>query len=392
MDHRVDFDFTAPIDIATWIRQGKTFPSGPEVPAGLLEYCQRRLDIPHAHRSQLLPDRDLPVDQFLKLHLPALSNALVNFKPERWFSCEPPNEDFTFLIRHTIPPKPQLAKLKDAFGQAILDGAQSISDPQYHTSRLPLFSIQFWSEMSDIHDIQKQWQDSSLWIRNLAENVTDPGLDEATHQLRSLPWNGVIRGSKPSGDISTSTLTRLLGVRWIDGDLIDAMIQHLQSRLEADTSLRTRIMITNSALMQEIAKAKSPADFDTPRKWLVRLEESIQCRDRGPILYFPAHVSEQQHWICFRINFDTQTLSYGMKSVPVIMPDANGVVPADSLAHDLPKPTKIFRQLQWWLAKRFGTSFPEDDAMMISAMQDDFFSCGIIAINTIAHHVFGDEH
>ena len=318
MDPHIDFDFTAaPIDAATaatWIGKGRKFPSHPEAPASLLKYCQDRLKIPGACRLQLLPDKHLTVDQFLKLHLPPLSNDLVGFESKRWFSCEPPNEDHTSLKWRTIPPKAQVAQLKQAFSQAILDGAQSISDPRYSTSRLPLFAVQFWLEMSDVHNLLKEWQDSSLWVCTLQEKETSSAVDEAGQRLRSLPWKGVVKGSKRSEDLSISALTRLLGVRWINGDLIDAMIQNLQSRLRVDPSLHARIMITNSLLAQQITDAKSRTDFDHPPNWLVRLEENIRCQEQGPTLYFPAHVVAQKHWICFRLDFEKRTISYGMPS------------------------------------------------------------------------------
>jgi hypothetical protein len=189
--------------------------------------------------------------------------------------------------------------IKNAFGQALLDSAQSIVNPQYRTSYLPLFAIQIWLEIHNIHDIQKQWQASLLWMDSCPENVPDLALNEAHHRLSNLRWNSTVSGPKPSGKIKSSMLTRLLGVEWINDDLMDIMIHHLQARLEADVELSTYVMITDLAFMREVEKAKSPTQFDSPPQWLIHLEQNIKHQDPQPLFYFPAHITDQHHWICF---------------------------------------------------------------------------------------------
>ena len=377
-------------DPAEWIGKKKQYPSNAEEPLGLWEYCKNALEIPAEQRLQLLPDPALSVQEFLALPLPQQSNALVNLKPETWFSPEPPNEDTIQLTSRVIPSRHHTEKLKDVFGQALLNGAKSIMDPYYKTSRLPLFAIKFWLEMHQVLDIQSKWHASTLWLRKQDENVPPPALDKACHTLRYLPWNGIISGPNSRGTVNTSTLTRLFGIEWINDDIVDIIAHHLQARLQANPQISAHTMIVDLSLEREIGKAKSPAHFDSLPRWLVRLEREIQSKDLPRLLYFSSHIAKQQHWICFQINFERQTLAYGTRHVILMRQFMSDSVPADSLAHKLPKPTKFVQQLQWWLTKRFGSRFREDNTAMACARQDDFHSCGIISINTITHHVFGD--
>ena len=121
----IDMEEPLPFDPAEWIGKKKQYLSNAEEPLGLWEFCKDALEIPAEQRLQLLPDPALSVQEFLALLLPQQLNALVNLKPETWFSLEPPNEDMIQLTSHVILSRHHMEKLKDVFGQALLNGEKS---------------------------------------------------------------------------------------------------------------------------------------------------------------------------------------------------------------------------------------------------------------------------
>lgn len=57
----------------------------------------------------------------------------------------------------------------------------------------------------------------------------------------------------------------------------------------------------------------------------------------------------------------------------------------------MPEPKTALKKIQWWLKARFGREFTKLENSLEHGRQDDYTSCGILASNTVAHDVFGDE-
>jgi hypothetical protein len=92
-------------------------------------------------------------------------------------------------------------------------------------------------------------------------------------------------------------------------------LHDLQTRLQSDPALKTHNIIANLSFMRDIEKAHSPDDFECPTNLLLRIERDIQAKDSPCDFYFPAHLVKQNHWICLRISFDSQTIAYGVDFV-----------------------------------------------------------------------------
>jgi hypothetical protein len=63
----------------------------------------------------------------------------------------------------------------------------------------------------------------------------------------------------------------------------------------------------------------------------------------------------------------------------------------DSLAdigEGIGAPPKFVDNLQIWLKSAFGKRFHNRGNVLPHAVQDDHYSCGIIALNTLAHAIF----
>src|SRR6266511_5279015 len=55
--------------------------------------------------------------------------------------------------KRSIPSKVWIQEMYTQINQAVLDGMQSVEDPQYLGSYLPLWSIGFWKEILDLVEV-----------------------------------------------------------------------------------------------------------------------------------------------------------------------------------------------------------------------------------------------
>lgn len=102
--------------------------------------------------------------------------------PEFWPKSVSARTPTDILADRNLPPRPFVDKLYSNFRQAILDGMQSVTDPAYAGSRLPLWIICFWVEMWKMHDIYECWRGGLQW---LDQKVTSKSGKEAELYLEA---------------------------------------------------------------------------------------------------------------------------------------------------------------------------------------------------------------
>jgi hypothetical protein len=155
-------------DRAKWILTGQTYPTNP--PGDMRAYYDTLFEIPNKYQSGLIPDDSINVLDFIKLALPKTTSAILTYSAKKFFSKESQNEDIQCLVSCDIPSKSFIDDAKLESGQAMLDGAMSIEDPQYKGGHLPLWSITFWDEMYAIRQEQQIWQQSVKWLSAKVDN------------------------------------------------------------------------------------------------------------------------------------------------------------------------------------------------------------------------------
>src|SRR6266545_2194270 len=176
-----------------WIGKGLVYPKDPlKVDLGLAHYCKSQLKIPlHIHQSYF-PREILTVEAFLNYKLPKLTISLVAVKTMCCFHACKPNDNGSQLGQHSIPSKVWIQEMYMQINQAVLDGMQSIEDPQYLESYLPLWSIGFWKEILDLVEVQDIWWCVVVWLEEESHQASEDSaqLINTTHSYtKSLWWN-----------------------------------------------------------------------------------------------------------------------------------------------------------------------------------------------------------
>ncbi|TDL15221.1 hypothetical protein BD410DRAFT_809111 [Rickenella mellea] len=338
-----------------WIGCGKTNP-------GLLS-------VPEPYLS-IIPDRRLAVQDLLRLKLPSQSAAFTLEKAETCFSTATPGTDLTNLAHCQIPPKPFLASLETAFGQAWLDGKKSIKDPWHKGVKLPLWMITFWQEMALVIQLKAQWREADEWLAKPCVGPELEAADSARQLLQSLEFGAPLRTS--NSNTRTDSLTLLLSDRWFNCVLVDMCMAQLAARVRLDVTLSPKVIVASLHLEHRLKLAFKTKTYGKDQQQLLHHYERAIKENGRTRLFFPAHINEN-HWVPFEVDFERREIQYG-----------------DSLSHAGNKPRQMILALQSWFKERFNGSFTCKGDTLTHGRQQDTLSCGVCMQNTIAHALFGD--
>lgn len=302
-------------DESEWIGNGRTYPANQQdVPPELSTYCDHLLEIPTNFAKAAFPDAGISIEKFLKLRLLKPSFSVVHVQADRCFTRFAANEDPGCLLIWPIPSRAFIDNLKKSYGQAVLNGSKSVEDPRYPGSRLPLWCIQFWTEILLVIDAQMKWRQSLTWIDNCLKAACSDAW--STHQLArthllSLRWNEITNIPGAGSQTTTLVFARLLSDEWINDTLIDMMFSQLSERVEEYSILDSFVIIETLRFMQDINKASSESDHTKPlTSFLKHLENRIR-KGKFETLIFPVHLGQENHWLAFKIDFEHGELSYG---------------------------------------------------------------------------------
>jgi len=287
-----------------WIQRGLKYQT---VPFHVINAHLHALNIPET--APPLPCSSVPITEFLCLTLPIQSVNIITSKPDQWFSNGPPKEDMSILLTHPIPNMEFLAQLKATAGQAWLDGATSVVDKRFDDSqdRLPLWVISYWIKLGAVVGTQAEWRRAKRWIEDNSRGPSFP-FKTLDNLFSLLGWDMSIQFL--SRTITAKTLAPLLSTRWLSCDIMDLMINDLQSRLRQRPDLSSKVIIAPSDFYKVIEKATQTGykDHHLPKS-LQNVE--AQVNDGGKhILYMGVFVGGN-HEIVVYVDFENSTYGWG---------------------------------------------------------------------------------
>ncbi|KAG2030101.1 hypothetical protein BDR03DRAFT_1017515 [Suillus americanus] len=387
LDQHYSQDTLAHLETARhWIGRGKKFPPNAlSTPYDLQQLCTAVLTVPTRMLAQLLPPEDISVEDLIDLPIPGISAWL--YEGAITFENGLPTSEVSPTWE--LPRLADVEMLRDNFGQALLDGKRSLVDPRFkdqllplwtiefwwqlhrvHTNQLlPLWTIEFWWQLHRVHTSKKQWKGARCWLQDrITANKNVQMFREAEMQLCKLPTNKLLCGpGAHSGRRTDSLIHFLSNTQWLSEPLIDVMVANLVARLDAK---QHDFIIASTNFIDAILCAKEISYHEKPHSQLREFEETAKKRR---YLCAPAHRRLTSHFIAFEIDFHARTFRYG-----------------DSLDQkQRTDPQYITTRLQWWFEKRFNGKFTDLGPTLPAGRQKDYCSCGLFAINTIEHRVFG---
>ncbi|KAI0825548.1 hypothetical protein BC629DRAFT_1586451 [Irpex lacteus] len=330
--------------------------------------------------SYLLPAVDLPIAKLLEFKLPIQSSSLAVPHIDGAFSSQLPTESLDASARRPIPPPAYVQAIRQAVVQAVLEkNARSIIDKGLKQVRSPLQILTFWEKAAIAWRAQLVWKDAESWVSYMRNKYTQD-VDEVLALLRELSWATPLHIFQAIGTVDL--LATLLSDKPLNDEIINMLVAHLGTsrvRHHPDHARSTVLAPTylidwvRSCYGQSNRKGKGLAC--TPTGSLLDLQRPFSKKQRK-FLFCVANI-RNQHWILVRIDFVAQTIAYG---------DSNA--DRDDAPNNAIK--AVLKNLSIWLVNEFGTEFKVLGNILPCGRQQDAVSCGVCAVNALAHNLFGD--
>jgi hypothetical protein len=285
---------------------GKIYPAS-DVPQELREFRDLALEIP----TTFLPDSSLNVDAFVELPLPTAQATLISFGVKLCFSKQKPTENVSCLKTRKLPSREFVNEAERHIGQALLDGAQSTTDPAYKGGSLPLWEIQYWREMHAAVEAKAGWKNSIRWLQKYGVG-TEAQTEhvQARKNLSSLAWRVETFAPGASTNTTTEAFNKLLSNQMLNTTLVDIMAEHIAAWVRADEARSEKFEVVSLVFMNDIHKAKCADDYQQKSpSFLHRLEGRLKGSLK--VLLFPVHLPKRTHFDAFEINYKKRTISYG---------------------------------------------------------------------------------
>ncbi|KAJ7053106.1 hypothetical protein C8F01DRAFT_1089952 [Mycena amicta] len=325
--------------------------------------------------ADLIPSRALAIGRLLQLDLPPMDE--LNDADGYEFMSEEPTPDVETTLMFLVLPSLIFSKrLPNVSHQASLGGKQSIRIQLHPDVLFPLWIATFWIEMGEAVASQAAWTAADAWLSRTGKNTNEKNLKLTVKGLwATLPW----RGNLPVFNFPVVGLARIFSKQYLHSGIVDALVAVLawrlcRSDLEAaeNTILADTSLATAFGSFHPIVDGVPTGPIATSvngQAWLRRYSE--WAKDPAHRYLFCVLHRPPNHWTTCFIDFTVGVVKY-----------------ADGLHMSLPKP--FFAALDVWLHQQGRGTFPVTEDLPC-AKQTDGYNCPIIAINCIAHNVFGDE-
>ncbi|KLO09998.1 hypothetical protein SCHPADRAFT_819503 [Schizopora paradoxa] len=354
-----------------WVKRKKKFA---DVPPFVQRACSKAFAIP-AEAYKFLPATQLSIQELCSFPFPEVSQSLVHQSSSNWFSCTTPTSSLESILSRPIPSRKTLAALIEASGQAYLDGMTAIIDVRYKDVRLPLGAIGIWHFLLEAADARQQWMkaqrflDEEVRVKNITAK-TKGEIEKAKQHLRVIPWGAVIRNTQePFFTATVMELSLLLCRAWLNDNIIDLMVAHLQSRHQEQTTTKAAdtvgiFPLSFSWSVNAAARERVYSKETTPN--LMKYERKMKGLT---VVYFPVNFANR-HWFTSSLLLTSYL--------------------ADSLGRAAPKPTAFLKNLMRFLKARFSGRFEDCGNTLDCSLQRDGYSCGVITMNTMSYAVLND--
>lgn len=363
-----------PFVASEWLGCGKIF-SDLESPECVTAELEKLLRVPQSFDANLL-DHSRPVNDLLQL----ISVPRVDIKSP-WtlasFSFDsgaPVSLDHlpVNFSRRPVPPRKISEQLRSSVGQAWFDGAKSILIHPDKTL-FPFWIVTYWINVNDLVALRSEWLRAERWLEQQLQRANCVQSASLLAHMQGLfgtmRWTGKMLGD--SWAIQTSDLTQVLSSEPLKGDVIDSFVRLVRTRIRRSGLLQKKVAVEDLRVIDYLRKPAHQWAHYSPETFpiLHRIGSQMQS---GLIrqLYFPLCIKDC-HWAVLSIDIAGRTIHYG-----------------DSL--EWRTPTSDIEAVQTWLSHHELSGFTIGQALP-HGVQLDGFSCGVAAINTIEHAIFGDE-
>lgn len=259
-----------------------------------------------------LPRKNISILDLLRYGFPKQNPPpLIQPHASAFFSPSAPTEDLDGSLSRPLLPSSVLVQLQQRLPEALRDGMQSVVDPAFKLSRLPLYAVQLWSEMDRAMNLAAEWKGAEVWRQQYS--VGEAGLEwgnKVLSMLKSLPWTTevqVLQIRSPA-----RILSRLLSDDWLDDDVMNMAMDYIAHQARENPATAS-VVVAPLWLYLRIHKASHLGEYGQKTGPVLRRYSALINDEKKTRLYFP--VLDADHWTIFEVNFAKKTLRHGEYSV-----------------------------------------------------------------------------
>ncbi|KAK7008259.1 hypothetical protein R3P38DRAFT_3591876 [Favolaschia claudopus] len=356
-----------------WIGCNKMFTNVPDFVA--IE-AVRMLQIPLEAKSSL-PDSALsPAEFYASNVLPPWDSDIDSEEINTAIEFNATHPSFTPSSPCDIElfPMATLAHLSNTFGQAWFDGKISICDRRSRITRFyPLWTLSFMKQVRAAARSMHLWSQSFAWTMQEHENeeMGESKWRERTIELLSSlsGWTGQV-GCGLS-DLTFEHITQVLGENTLADAVLDALMKDIERRLKGRDGDPGVVAVADTFLPRCIAAgaARIPGHFG--HALVQKYTRLLSTTSPSPgTLAFPVYYPPS-HWAACVVDITGHHIQFG-----------------DGFRQSAPE--SLRKELVEWLKEMTQTTDLVITNDLPCGIQCDAVSCGVIAVNAIAHHVLGD--
>lgn len=366
-----DFNLVPDFDLASWIGCGRRWPRSSKRPKPLNDAFKALIRYPDVYAS-FPPECDLNIIEFLALDLPHVSTSLsVNFL-DNLFSYEPESAGVLPILDIEMPSGDVLHKLREMLPQKWLDGYRSLRGI-FPNHNLPFHILTLWIDLLPAVVTQPRWMRAYAWFHNCALPLPIP--DYLSHIPNAIEtffevmgWDVHVCGLS---SMKSTDLIELFGRGMLSGKVIEGGMLMLRDWASKEPGLRSIQIETFDFQYPFTVNDIDWATFEDHHSQFGYLRTIAQAIRTSQItkVVAPLHLPGVDHFSATSVDFVKLSIHYG-DGLDFSMPqrDLDGIL---RLGEKAGKPISS----QWQkIAPR--------------PIQDDGFSCGIIALNICEREIW----
>ncbi|KAJ7717083.1 hypothetical protein B0H14DRAFT_3901293 [Mycena olivaceomarginata] len=357
-----------------WIGCNRTFR---DIPDFVAIEAVRAIQIPPEFEATLPSEHDSPSHMYATSNLPSWDPAVdtgaedVSTGAIDFDAAAPSfNPSGTPLL-----PLRTIQRLHDAFGQAWFDAKLSIRDARdaHDVRYYPLWYLSYARRVRLAARGFYRWSSVFGWLleeRADQEPEEEEWRQRTTDILSSLPgWTGHVGGKLY--DLTFEALAELLGDNPLAGAVLDALIQEIQERVILQEGELTPVLLADTSFPTFIETGAVAQSNHLGFPAVAKYAQLLKSHTPPRTFAFPLH-SPPHHWMACSVDIPTGRIRFG-----------------DGFHMDAP--SSLASRLAQWLGSAAGMSKVRITNDLPCGSQHDVVSCGIIAVNAIAHQILGDR-
>jgi hypothetical protein len=338
--------------------------------------------LPQPVEAQILPKPNLSILELLQYDLPIEHPTFLPGQITDFFDKNTPNVMDPNVIRKIpTPSKEVVHSLQKHLANTIESSDMSIKCIHSVAAAgmtYPLWIIAYWVKVGSVREIRDGWRKGEVYLRDCLQkwrkNKNTEGVNVVNQifdVLAIIQWSDKLCGFSANAAEGLDSLTYYASTKWLTGDHANQMLDLLRKNLQRKH--RSKIEVLSTYFFPKISQG-----FDDKNKYSNHNTFQVHFNRRiGDDL--AAGISDQitflvnldrNHWVSVIIDFRKQEILYG-----------------DSLGYAMSTSTQNI--LTWW------TQFHSNANFMIRKLpitiQDDSFSCGLLAWNSLEAYFTGAE-